>query len=512
VRDKPSLWLPLALAALVVVAAGKPPVVDEESYLHIAAQIADHPLRPYDWWRRWQPWGAERTADAFLYAHPPLHLWWVSLCQSIAPMGWGLRLLAGLPPALLLGWSAGRILERSAGPRAVSASALLWLGAPVLIIATQSGLMIDLGAAALTTAAAAAWLSGRRGAGLAAGALLGLAGLYKYPSLVLAGAILWDAGLRKRWREAGLAAAAFAAVWGAVELYLAAVYGRLHLPYVLATALEIARGPMPGRATGVLLRLGLITSPLLLLGAPGRLAWGVAGALAGVFGTWGAVDGAGGAALAGVLGAGGGLGIGLAVGAARRRGEEGFLGMWALLVAAGVIIGHNYASARYLLPAALPLAALGARAAARARWVAPVAALSWGLLGVSLGYAEHRQAAATEALAAAAIERHPAGRFTGEWTLRWALSEGGWTFWVPGEPLEEGAVFAAPRHASPAPIPAGLTPLEVLESPDRFPLRLIDLERGVGYHAETLGALPFGWSREPLEVLTLYQNSESVID
>jgi len=509
VRNRPSLWLPLALAALVVVAASKPPVVDEESYLHIAAQIADHPWRPYDWWRRWQPWGAERTADAFLYAHPPLHLWWVSLCQSLAPMGAGLRLLAGLPPALLLGWSAGRIAERTLGRPWQGAA--LWLGAPVLIVATQSGLMIDLGAAALTTAAAAAWLSGRRGAGLAAGALLGLAGLYKYPSLVLAGAILWDAWRRQRWRDAGLAAAAFAAVWGSVELYLAAVYGRPHLPFVLATALQIDRGPLSGRAAGALLRLGLITSPLLVLGAPGKLPWALAGAAAGVAGTWGAVDGAGGVALAAALAAGGGVGIGLAIDAARRRGEAGFLGAWALLVCAGVVLGHNYASARYLLPAALPLALLAARATSSSRWVVPVVAGAWGLLGLSLGYAEHRQAAATEALARQAAALHPTGRFTGEWTLRWALADSGWTFWVPGEALE-GEVFAAPMHASPAPLPAGLSPLSVLESPDHFPLKLIDLERGVGYHAETLGALPFGWSDTPLETLTLYQITESVID
>ena len=53
---KPSLWLQLVLALLAMVVAGKPLVVDEESYLAIASQIADHPGMPYDWWRPWQPW------------------------------------------------------------------------------------------------------------------------------------------------------------------------------------------------------------------------------------------------------------------------------------------------------------------------------------------------------------------------------------------------------------------------------------------------------------------------
>jgi hypothetical protein len=502
VRLRPALWAPLALAAWVLVAAGKLPVVDEESYLDIGRQLAGAMGDPYGWWRRWQPWGADPAGDVYLYAHPPLHLWWVALCEQITGSLWGQRLLAALPPAVVLGASGGAVAERVLSRPGLL---VLWLGAPVVVLAAQSGLMIDLGAAALTTAAAAAWLRQGRAGALAAGALLGLAGGWKYPSLVLWVAIGADAWRRGRWGALALAAGAFAAVWGGLEGWLALRYGRVHLLHVLATAPQIDRGPLGGRALGVLLRLGLLASPLLLLGLRGRWPRALAGAAIGAGGSIGLVDGAGGLALAGLLGAGGGLALGAAGGGARRGGDEGFLGVWALAVVAGVALGHNYASTRYLLPAALPLALLLARGLERAGAVRVgwAVAGAWGALGLALGYAEQRQAAATEALVAEVAERYPPGRFTGEWTARWALSRAGWEFWVAGEPLAPGQLFVAPRHASPAAPPEGLEEVEVLESSDRFPLRVIDLERGVGYHAETLGMLPLGWARDPLEAMTI---------
>jgi hypothetical protein len=296
VRLRPALWAPLALAAWVLVAAGKLPVVDEESYLDIGRQLAGAMGDPYGWWRRWQPWGADPAGDVYLYAHPPLHLWWVALCEQITGSLWGQRLLAALPPAVVLGASGGAVAERVLSRPGLL---VLWLGAPVVVLAAQSGLMIDLGAAALTTAAAAAWLRQGRAGALAAGALLGLAGGWKYPSLVLWVAIGADAWRRGRWGALALAAGAFAAVWGGLEGWLALRYGRVHLLHVLATAPQIDRGPLGGRALGVLLRLGLLASPLLLLGLRGRWPRALAGAAIGAGGSIGLVDGAGGLALAG---------------------------------------------------------------------------------------------------------------------------------------------------------------------------------------------------------------------
>jgi len=503
-----SLALALALAALALAGWGLPPVLDEESYLDIARQITDHPSRPYDWWRRWQPWGADHPPDAFLFAHPPLHLLWVSAWQALLGDVPALR-LSGLPWAALYGAAAGWLLARERIRPALGAALLL---CPALIVALQATLMIDLGVLALSAAAVAAWRMDRGAkTDLAAGLLLGLACAWKYPALILVPALLFDDRSARRWP----AWVAFAALWGGVQLWLFAAYGRLHLLHVLATAPEIGRGPLPGRALGVLVRLGLIFGPLAALALPWRWPgapqlWALAGGAAAGAATWGLglYEGAGDVLLMAALGAGGGGALALAVGALRGRsagGRDRLYGAWALLAILAVVVGHNYAGARYLLPAALPLAVLAGRALhRRGRW-GLAAAGAWCLLGVALARAERAQAQAADALAMEAAARWPEGRFTGEWTLRWRLAREGWTAWAPGEALPPGAIFAAPVHHSPAPLPEGLTPVDTLEAPAHSGLRLTDLERGIGYHAETLGPLPFGWADGPLERLRVYK-------
>jgi hypothetical protein len=97
------------------------------------------------------------------------------------------------------------------------------------------------------------------------------------------------------------------------------------------------------------------------------------------------------------------------------------------------------------------------------------------------------------------------GVFTGEWTARWALRRAGWRFVSPGATLPPGTRYAEPLRASPAPRPPGLVTVAVFERADPLPLRLNDPERGIGLHAETLGAAPLGLGAGPLERLTLYE-------
>ncbi len=425
----------------------------------------------------------------------------MSAWQSALDAAPALR-LSGLPWVALYGAAAGWLLRRDVTRPALGAALLL---SPALLLALQATLMIDLGALALSAAAAAVWRMDRGAkTDAAAGILLGLACSWKYPALVLLPALLFDAR-GGRWRRSWPTWLAFAGVWGGVQLWLVAVYGRIHLLHVLTTAPEIARGPLPGRALGVLVRLGLVFGPLTALLLPRLWPAALAGAALAGAATWGLslYETGGDVLLMAALGAGGGGALALAAASLGGRGR--LYGAWALLALAAVVFGHNYAGGRYLLPAALPLAVLGGRALSRRRRAALAAAAIWGLLGLALVQAERAQAEATEALAAEAAARWPAGRFTGEWTLRWRLSAAGWTAWVPGEPLPPGVVFVAPLHSSPAPLPEGLTPLTVLESPARGGLRLTDLERGIGYHAETLGPLPFGWGEGPLETLRVYE-------
>ena len=499
------LRLAAACALIVAVAATRPPVLDEEVYLNIAAQLQGHPWRPYDWWRPMQPWGDDPAPDAFLFAHPPLHLLWVSLWTAFLPWGPALRLAVALPFALLLGAAAGDLLQRES-PRA-QRGAWLWLASPIVWLALQSGLMIDLGVVALSTAALAASLRAREaparpGWEWAEGALLGLACSWKYPALILVFVLTLDALRtgRRPWR----ALLTFGLIFGGVQLSLTALYGAPHLLHVLSEAAQISRGPLTGRALGAVARLGVAVSPILWLTLSAR--WRIAVVALALpltlltlgEGAYTLVD----HGLMALFLVGGLSGLGVAMSALTQPGRSWLYGAWALAVVIGVIVGHNYASGRYLLPAALPLAILGAEQLSR-RWLI-LGVVPWLGLAAATSLAEHRQAQATVEVVAqlTAAETTP-GVFTGEWTARWALHRAGWRFVSPGATLPPGTLYAEPQRSSPAARPAGLHPVAVFDSADTFPLRVCDPERGVGLHAETLGALPLGLGDGPLERITL---------
>ncbi len=521
--------MPIALLALWLPFIGVPPLLDEESYLDIVRQIADHPFRPYDWWRRWQPWGAEPVADAFVYAHPPGHLWWLGLWRGFVGEGLLLRLLATTPWILLLGFSFGRLAESMT--RRPNTATFLFASSPVVILALHSGLMPDLGTAALGTAAVAMWREALgRGHALdtekaaLAGVLLGCACVFKYPALVLVPVFVFHALRRGQLREAWPTWVGFAGIWGTLELLLLVQYGRFHLLEVLAWAPEIARGSLGGRAQGTLVRLSLVVCPAVLLVAS---RWRRAGlvllplmviSLLSLVGLdhLGPVS----APLLLALAIGGGLLSLRAVGALfsregsrkkrrKDRDDPVLLGAWAVAVILGVVFGHNYAGGRYLLLAAPPLALLIGRTAENTpggKLTARVAGIVWIGLGLGLGLSQARQAEAVDLTAQRASQYGETGRFSGEWTFRWRMAREGWEMWVPGEELPAGTLLAVPVHSGPGVVPSErLTLLAEEVSTDTLGLRLVDLEHGVGYHAETLGVLPFGWVKAPLERVRIYE-------
>ena len=171
----------IVLSIAVFFAAGVP-ILDEESYLAITANL--DPLKPYHWWRPWPPWFGGTEPDAFVYAHPPLFLGWVATVQHFADGLRPVRLLASVPPAALLGWSAARLLSGSC--RRPRLGLALWLSSPIVFLGLQRGLMPDLMVAALTTTAVAGWRerdSPRMA--LLGGLAFGLAAFTKYPALAL---------------------------------------------------------------------------------------------------------------------------------------------------------------------------------------------------------------------------------------------------------------------------------------------------------------------------------------
>jgi hypothetical protein len=170
-------------------------------------------------------------------------------------------------------------------------------------------------------------------------------------------------------------------------------------------------------------------------------------------------------------------------------------------------VGHNYVGGRYLLPAVTPLVLLVARSIEhRPGWAAGLAVPGL-LLGGALVHAERQHARAWADVADQVIAAHEPGLFTGEWTFRWRMEQAGWTFWSPDQALEPGQVLALPVHASPA---AGPADPKVLAQYDAtgVGLVLVDLERGVGYHAETLGPRPFAVGTGLLERVTVIEVRE----
>ncbi len=525
-RRRPRLELLLAAAAGVVVllCAGRAPVVDEEVYLFLAARLAEDPLHPYAFSRAMQPWGG--GAETFLFAHPPLHWAWIAGWRAIAGDAWVplLRVLTALPPALLLGWATARLARRTA--RHPGLAALAWLASPVTLLALAAGLMNDLGATALATAGVVAWREAFEGDDsrtrlhwlVGAGVLLGLAAATKYPMLVLAFVVFLHAIRTKRLPWSWPLWAAMLATWGAVELWIGVAHGGFHLGAVLLHASEIARGPLSGRILGVLVRAGLALAPLLVLQSA-RPALTGACVMAAVALTWALPPELSTlqTTVLATMALFGALWFMHGLAALRPRGKDKrhddfLLGLWVVAVLLAVALGHNFASGRYLLPAMAPLACLAARRLASMRLclhVAPALIGAWGVLSVAMVVADARYANALEDLAVQVTERHEPGWFTGEWAFRHTLERAGWRYAKPAErggDLPAGAIVVTPTHAGAGPLPWGrLEEIEVLPSDDHFPLRITDVTGRVGWYGETLGALPVGWRSAPLEEVTAYR-------
>jgi 4-amino-4-deoxy-L-arabinose transferase-like glycosyltransferase len=519
--DRPRLVLAFVAAAVAVLLVCPVPVLDEESYLDIAGQLTAS--RPYDWWRPWPPWGAGREADAFVYAHPPLFLWWVHVWSRLGGVVAATKVAAGLPWALLLGWGVGRLAERTT--RRPWLAAAVWIACPITVLGLQRGLMPDLMLASLETIAVVAWVeAGQDGARrrtvwlVGGGIALSLAILTKYPAAVLVPVLL----LHARFTEGGLRRTLPFWVAAAVPLLLVEgwlwwAYGRPHLWEVLSRAGEIPRGPLGGRALGSAVRLALGVTMLPLLVAPVRSLWLPAVAGAGVLVLFGAPEGTtavemavlvafAAAGLVAVLLAGRG-----AMSAGRREDvvpHDGLLmGGWAVAVVLAVVVGHNFSAPRYLLPAMGPLALLVTRAVERrgeGRTLLYAGAAVQGVLALLISTSEHHFFLAGDAVArqVAAATEEP-GRFTGEWSFRWRLQHAGWTF-LAGDAPPSGSWVAGPMESSPQALPESWVATETMAA-GGLPLRVVDSANGVGLYGETIGALPLGWRSGPLEEAVLWR-------
>ncbi len=486
-RLPPRLWLAGAAALLAVALTTPLPVLDEESYLAIAGQL--DPVRPYDWWRPWPPWNGGQEADAFVYAHPPgflLQVWaWLGLvggqpgAEGTVPVGL-LKSMMGLPWALLFGWTAGRLAERTTDNPGLAAAA--WLSTPVVMLGLQRGLMPDLPLAALMTYSVVAWLEATAARSplnarpwyIGSAVALGLAATIKYPALVLLGAFVLHGWATRRLGDSRPFWVTIAAIFVAMESWLAATYGRVHIVEVISRAGEIPRGPASGRLFGTLVRLPFAVAALALVGLRWSTSWAIGLALGALGAATLPPEGTSsvarillalfaGCGLVGLFAAGRavarGVPLGLGDSLSPSQTDALLLGSWALLWIGGVVVGHNFAGPRYLLPAALPLVLLVVRATGRRRssrrWLGLVVGLQ-AVVGLGLSWTERLTAESALALAEHTIEKHDApGAFTGEWAFRWRMEQAGWRFFT-GE-AEPGEIVAVPRNHAPGPVPQSWT-------------------------------------------------------
>jgi hypothetical protein len=505
-----------AALGVLLFAATKAPAIDEESYLWMGRNL--DLLRPYDWVRTWPPY----DDNAWAWAHPPLHLYWMKLCTTLAD-GPVLRLLAGAPWVALLAASVAKLAARTTHHPGLAAG--LWLASPIVVLGIQDTWMIDLPAVALLTAALAAYREGlvdeEERWFIASGILLGLAIETKYTMGVVVPVLAFHQtrlGPRpKMWLAA-------AGVIAAVELPLLAVYGGFHPWEVFTRRGEIAAGPFAGRLLGALTRGALLALPLALLRAnPALLAAGGAVGIVAVLAARPSQMPVTTATLLVLLAALGAALFARAVQATltppgrRRKGDRGdplLLGGWALAVLLGVVLLHNYASARYLLPAAAPIALLLTRSGEEFPWGK---ALLRGSIAVAtpfallISFADHRFAGAGAEVAAAAVKSvtdagGSPGRFAGEWSFRGVMESAGWTRYRPDESLPAGTWVVVAENASAGALPADdWEPVERFESRSHFPVRVVDIGGDVGLYAETLGTLPFGLRKGAVESATVYR-------
>lgn len=502
----------------------KPPVIDEESYLWLGQAIGLG--RPYDWARAWPPWGE----DGFIYAHPPLFLWWMGLWSRLSmplPM---LRILAGGPWIVLLAASGGWLATRTT--RHPYLAGILWLCSPVAMLGLQNSLMIDLPVVALGTLGIAAWREGwhqrKTAYFLLAGLALGLGIGMKYPVAFLLPLLLAHTAARWKAREqiggALLGLGLAFGIWFGIEGALYAMYGRLHLWEVWQRRAEIPSGPFFGRALGVIIRMGLVALPLVLFRTlPLSWAGGLLLSLIGLIFLHPVLFSVSDGLLLLFCGSMGGavlIRAGVAMINAHTRRRKGdrddaiLLGGWVLTVALSVIAFHNFASARYLFPAALPAALLLTRSAEEVpggKNILRGSILLTATLATFLAIADLRFAWASEQVAEDAVSKakkisKEAGVFEGEWTFRWVMEKQGWRHREPGEVLAPGSLLiVADNAASDRQDLENMEPVGRMDAADHFLLRVVEIESGVGLYAETLGILPFGFSRTPLEGATIFQ-------
>ncbi|MBL0059570.1 MAG: glycosyltransferase family 39 protein [Elusimicrobia bacterium] len=529
----PLVWiflLPIVLGAPFV---GRAYFVDDHYHMLMAIGTLDHPLRPYDFkadddgvdhagWERGQP---PRMVN------PPLHHYLLGLFWKLGGGRlWVVRLLC-----LLLSGGAAVFIYRLAArlnfpPVPVTVLSVLtpafWL--------TSYALMIDATLLFFFLGALWAWVEGlrRRSTGwlIVSGLAMGLTLLTKYTGAMLlpVAALYWwtDRESGRRWTPwlTFLLPLAIFALWSGWNV---ATYGAVHLT-------ESSKRVMQTFTWGHVLIFLTFLSGVFLLPLVGWVEVGnrrktllaiLAALLLAFFleGPRGGFSRFESLTLA-ALSVGGALFLWAVIKVLRgvRHPSDFFLFGWLAIGTVQMVYVMQWVAARYYLTLLVPVVFLSYRLWQERFSFSPVrltrrwggAAVTLFLFSLGLGAGDYFQAETSRLIARDAtrdglLSTGRRGFFLGDSFTSSYLKTVGWrpafkdTHMVPGDLVLQQEVIMPPwwyraeTHRR--------RPLAVYEYTSRWPLRVMDNKGSAGFYASAWGALPFTFTRGPLERYTLYE-------
>jgi hypothetical protein len=205
----------------------------------------------------------------------------------------------------------------------------------------------------------------------------------------------------------------------------------------------------------------------------------------------------------------------------RERKDSLFLLIWLGTVALLVLFLYAAASARYLLPLAVPFILLSSnsvwRFSPQSASTALKVTLTLGILvSLMLSVADYQAAACNKDLADElkmefdGWEGHV--RFGAEWGLRHYLQENGFRQYIStSDDFRGGDFVLVPEVAIPYSIPQDIESMSFVVSrlirTGAFPIRLVSRKAHAGFYSSGWGLLPFSFSIVPLEIVTVFQVS-----
>jgi len=478
---------------------------DDVYYLLFAQNAQVDPLHPMQMGFRFQG----ETVWAAGHTRPPLNAY--ILGGLIAALGEIRELefhLAYLLFTLVAVFSA-YFLARRFCDRPLVAS-FLFLAVPALLV-NGNKLEADLPLLAFWTAGFAFFFYDRFALSAAA---MSLAGMCAYQS-VFAVPILAHWAWYQRRRSAGawiasLAAPATIVAWQIFERATSGVAPAAVLAGYFDSYGLLAAERKLKSAASLLAHLGFLVSPLLtVLALRGRiLLFAAVPALAGVV----FLQGYGWSEKA-VLALCFACGIAVLIASVRillvdRAGDEGLLAAWVFVFFAASLAVFYAGSARYLLPAALPVILLVVRRVRSTAWLlgATVAHLA---LGLALAWADYDYANQYRAFARKLQPLTGGARIwtNAEWGLRHYLGVIGGEALLLNQDIPEGAIVVESSLAAIIPYrfegaKSELLRAEIASGP--VPTRMIGHASNSGYSSSEFGLLPFGLGGGVIDTVVAY--------